>query len=94
MWGKNMIERMTEVALQTGEPVLKQPLLEVCGEHRVLIEHHKGVEEYSRNAVKVKVRFGSILVEGTGLEICSMTAEQLVIVGDIDTVALLKGRGI
>ena len=93
MRGKDMMERMTDVASRTGEPILKQPLLELCGEHRVLIEHHKGIGEYSTRTINVKVRFGSISIVGTDLEICRMTAEQLVITGNIDAVTLLKGRG-
>jgi sporulation protein YqfC len=93
MRGKEMVERMTDVASRTGEPILKQPLLELCGEHRVLIEHHKGIGEYSAEAIDVKVRFGSIIISGTCLEICRITADQLVITGEIQSVMLLKGRG-
>lgn len=91
---KDMMERMTQVASMTGEPILKQPLLELCGEHRALIEHHKGIVEYSKEAVSINVRFGIIRIEGTHLEICKMTADQLVITGSIDTVTLQKGVGI
>lgn len=91
---KDMMQRMTDVASRTGEPILKQPLLELCGEHRVLIEHHKGIGEYSSRFINVKVRFGSVMIGGTGLEICMMTSEQLIITGDIETVTLLKGREI
>lgn len=91
MRGKDMMERMTNVASRTGEPILKQPLLELCGEHRVLIEHHKGIAEYSANRINVKVRFGVICIAGTSLEICRMTADQLVITGNIETIGLQKG---
>ena len=91
---KDMIGRMTQAASMTGEPILKQPLLELCGEHRALIEHHKGIGECSKEAVSVNVRFGIIRIEGTNLEICKMTADQLVITGSIDTVTLQKGVGI
>ena len=88
---KDMMERMTKVAAMTGEPILRQPLLELCGAHRALIEHHKGIGEYSKEAVSVNVRFGAIRIGGTNLEICKMTADQLVITGNIDTVTLQKG---
>ena len=91
MRGKEMVERITDVAARTGEPILKQPLLELCGEHRVLIEHHKGVGRYSPEEINVKVRFGAITIEGTCLEICRMTVDQLVITGNIHTITLMKG---
>lgn len=90
---KDMMERVTQVASRTGEPILMQPLLELCGEHRVLIEHHRGVAEYSTEAIKVNVRFGAIRILGDNLEICRMTSEQLVVVGNVATVDLLKGEG-
>jgi sporulation protein YqfC len=90
---KDMVERMTQVASRAGEPILKQPLLELCGEHRALIEHHKGIGEYSTEAVSVNVRFGNIRIGGTNLEICKMTADQLVITGNIDTVTLKREVG-
>lgn len=92
MRGKEMMERMTEVAARTGEPIIKQPLLELCGEHRVLIEHHKGIIEYTPDKIEVKVRFGSISIGGAGLEICRMTEDQLVVAGSIDMVTLCKER--
>ena len=94
MRGKDIVERMTEVVSRTGEPVLKQPLLELCGEHRVLIEHHQGIGEYSTQAINIKVRFGTILITGSCLEICKMTSGQLIITGNVDTITLLRGRGI
>lgn len=90
---KDMMERITQVASRTGEPILKQPLLEICGGHRVLIEHHSGVGEYSRESVSVKVRFGTVRIGGKDLKICRMTAEQLVIIGEIVTVEFVKGEG-
>ena len=90
MRGKDMLERMNEVASRTGEPIINQPLLELCGEHRVLIEHHKGIGEYSSEKIEVKVRYGSIGIGGSGLEICRMTMDQLVISGNIYTITLYK----
>lgn len=91
MRGKARIGNMTQTALQTGATVIKQPLLELCGEHRVLIEQHKGIVEYSSEIIDIKVRFGSIRIGGSELGICSMTADQLVITGNISNISLLKG---
>lgn len=87
---KDLVERVTEAAVLSGEPILKQPLLELYGEHRVLIEHHNGIGKYSSCGIDVKVRFGSINICGSKLEICRMTTEQLIIVGDIESVTLFK----
>lgn len=88
---KDMLERMTQTARRTSEPILKQPLVELCGLNRVLIENHRGVREYSAENICVWVVFGLICINGQDLEICRMTADQLVITGNVDTVTLLKG---
>lgn len=91
MRGKNMARRITDVASRTGEPILKQPLLELCSDRRILIEHHRGIGAYSSTEISVKVKFGSITICGTGLEICRMTGDQLVIAGSVEAVTLIKG---
>ena len=89
----DIVRRVTDAAVRTGEPIAKQPLLELCGEKRVLIENHMGIGEYSAEAVRVKVKYGSICVSGNQLELCCMTSQQLVITGEICAVTLQKGRG-
>ena len=64
------------------------PLVEIAGHRRVLIEHHCGVTEYGRNCVCVKVKFGFVVVLGSGLELSSMNRHTLVISGTIDGVRL------
>lgn len=91
MRGKDIAERITNVASRTGESLLKQPLLELCSDRRILIEHHKGIGAYSSTEISVKVKFGSINICGNGLEICRMTGEQLIVIGSIEAVTLIKG---
>ena len=91
MRGEDMAQWITNVASRTGEPILKQPLLELCADRRILIEHHKGIGAYSSSEISVKVKFGTINICGADLEICRMTGEQLVISGSIEAVTLAKG---
>lgn len=72
------------------EPLPFQPLVEIAGCQRVLIEHHCGVTEYGRQAICVKVRFGSVCIQGSGLELSRMTRQQLIISGCIDSVTLKR----
>lgn len=74
-----------------GESLPGQVLVEITGENRVLIENHRGVREYSRERIGVKVKYGLIQVCGSCLELRCMTKDQLVISGRIDGV-LLKRR--
>ena len=77
-----------------GESLPGQVLVEIAGENRVLIEHHCGVREYSRERIGVKVKFGLVQICGSCLELRCMTKEQLVISGRIDCVMLKRRDGV
>jgi sporulation protein YqfC len=70
------------------EPIPGQPLVEIAGNSRVLVEHHMGVTEYGENHIRVKVKFGSVCVCGSKLELARMIKGQLVITGCIECVKL------
>ena len=88
--GWSILDRITDGADLTGEPLPGQPIVEIGGQRRVLIENHFGVTQYSREKICVKVKFGQIAVCGCGLELARMTKEQLVICGKIDGVTLMR----
>lgn len=88
--GRSIIQRLAEEAELTEVPFPGQPIVEIAGENRVLIENHLGVIAYSRETVRVKVRFGCICVSGCGLELLRMSREQLIIRGRIDGVTLQR----
>ena len=73
-----------------GESLPGQVLVEITGENRVLIEHHRGVREYSREKIGVKVKYGVVQVCGSCLELRYMTTEQLVVSGKIDSIQLIR----
>lgn len=76
-----------------GESLPGQVLVEITGENRVLIENHRGVREYSRERIGVKVKYGLVQVCGSCLELRCMTKDQLVISGRIDGVLLKRRDG-
>lgn len=85
---RGFLERLAEGADLPGEAMPGQPLVELAGDRRVLIENHNGVTEYGRERISVRVRYGQLVVCGCGLELARMTKEQLVIIGRIDGVTL------
>ena len=84
------MERLADGMDLMGEPLPGQPLVELAGDRRVLIEYHKGVVQYSRERICVRVNYGTVCVCGAGLELSRMTAEQLVISGRIDQIGLSR----
>lgn len=87
---RNWMERLTDSADLSGSPLPGQPIVELAGEHRVLIEHHRGVTQYTREQICVKVKYGHVRIDGCGLELSRMSKEQLIISGRIDSIVLLR----
>ena len=67
-------------------------VVEIAGYQRILIENHRGVIQYSREQISVRVKFGQIIINGSGMTLAQMTGFRLVICGCIDGVTLLRGR--
>lgn len=76
-----------------GESAPGQPLVEIFGDRRVLLENHCGVTKYSETSICVKVRYGQIQISGCDLRLMRMTRQQIIVCGKIDAVALFRGDG-
>lgn len=76
------------------EALPAQTLVELLGDRRVLIEHHRGITEYSRDRIQVRVKYGIVCIVGEHLELCKMTGDLLVIAGRIDSLALFRGDSV
>lgn len=68
-----------------------QPIIEIIGQCRVLIEYHCGVIEYTDSVVRVKMKYGVVCIMGCHLELSRMTKGQLIVCGAIEAVKL-EGR--
>ncbi len=90
-YGGVSMNRWIERLSNQDEALPGQTLVELLGDRRVLIEHHKGVTEYRRDRIQIRVKYGTICLCGSDLHLCRMTGNQLVIVGRIDAITLLRG---
>lgn len=88
---KNIWERIVCAADLDKESLPGLPLVELVGEHRVLIENHRGVNAYGPEEIQVSVEKGIITVYGNGMELACMTKNLLIITGNIDGVRLRRG---
>ena len=73
------------------EAAVSQPLIEICGNCRILIEHHRGVVRYEREYIEIRMGYGTAKIEGAELELAQITRQQLVITGKITGVILTGG---
>ena len=90
--GEGWIYRFTDRMNLPAESIPGVPLVEICGDRRVLIENHMGVTQYTRNLICVKVSYGILSVQGKQLELARMNRDQLVICGRVDCVRLHAKR--
>ena len=49
--GRMILQRLADGADLSAEPLPGQPIVEIAGDRRVLIENHFGVKEYSREKI-------------------------------------------
>ena len=84
---RHWMDRLTQQLDLDGE-VEVESVVEMVGDRRVLVEHHKGIYQYQQDRIGIHVKYGDILVQGCGMEIASMTRYQLVITGRIDGICL------
>ena len=66
------------------------PIIEISGDSRVFVEKHRGIQQYDPNRICISVSYGQISVTGSGMELCRMSKEQLVIRGKIESVAIIR----
>ena len=86
----NWAQRLTEGMDLAGETLPGTTIAELAGDRRVLIEGHRGVTEYCRERITVKVNFGWLSIHGCGLELRQMSKQQLVVSGRIDGIGLRR----
>ena len=68
--------------------IRQEPLVELWGNHRILIENHLGITGYANDCVHVQLSFGNLCVTGEDLKLSQITKDQLVIHGNILTLQL------
>lgn len=88
------MQRLAEEFDLSLEPLPSIPLVELSGDRRVLIENHKGIIQYGRDKICIKLKFGHVAICGGDMEIAQMTSSQLVICGRIDSISLFRRPGL
>lgn len=80
---------------RTGNPELfpDLPIVELAGSHRVLVENHLGVTQYSTERIGIKMKYGQLRINGCGLILEHMTKVKLVVTGRIDGICLERREG-
>jgi sporulation protein YqfC len=80
---QNLREKFTELLELPKEIVLDMPKLTMLGNGDLIIENYKGIVEYDANVVRVNTTSGIIKVMGIDVYIKEITAENIMIYGNI-----------
>ena len=89
---EKLLQRIVEGISLPGETIPGQTVVEIGGDNRILVENYCAIREYSPHQIEIRVKYGTVTVKGTGMELRRMTREQLVISGKIDGVMLQRGN--
>ena len=87
---QRLLDRLIDRADLNGEPLPRQPLVELAGDRRVLVENHCGVTEYGREQIRIRVNYGQLCISGSSLVMAQITASQLVITGHVDCISIIR----
>ena len=88
----NWMQKLTDGMDLPGELPPGVPVIEIARDCRVLIEGHRGMTEYSRERIRVRVCYGIVCICGAGLVIMQMSKDKLVISGQIDGVQIERRK--
>lgn len=84
---QNILEKTVQ-ALDLPSDVAGLPRIELLGDQELRVEYHKGILAYGAEEIHISGGKLIIRVLGSGLELRSMTATQLLITGRIHAVEL------
>ncbi len=74
-------ERFADAVDISKDVMLGLPVVTMLGNREMTIENYVGILEYGEEEIRIKCRAVSVLIEGTGLELKTMTDDFLYITG-------------
>ncbi len=81
-------EKLARATAIPDELILDTYRLVMLGEREVTVENFKGILEYSDNLIRIRVKGGRMSIEGVGLEIKTVTDDEIQITGKIKSVSV------
>ena len=88
-WMKKDFKRTMEERLSLpSEAMSEVPYLEMKGSKSVSVENHRGISAYTDDEIKINVKRGKILVQGSNLRIVCMNRRRIEVRGTLRAVIL------
>jgi sporulation protein YqfC len=87
---KTVRTKISNVAELPYELVLNLPKITIIGDMQAVIENHKGIIEYENDIIRINSSIGMIKITGEKLTIKNIMAEEIIILGSISMVQVVK----
>ena len=87
---RDILEKTARLLDLPVDVVAGLPNLELLGDRQLFLSQHKGILAYSDTAIDVNCGALVVRVQGRGLQLLSMTADEMRIGGVIECVALAR----
>jgi sporulation protein YqfC len=75
------------------EVMLNVPLIMMVGGRSLILENHRGILEYSRERIRIRLRKGELTILGRNMLIQSISDEELQIKGEITGILMGEVTG-
>lgn len=85
-----VLDTVAELFDLPGDVVAHLPRLEMVGSRQMYLEHHSGILSYEMNRIDINTPGGILRLNGEGLTILAMTAGELRIGGDIQSMEWVR----
>lgn len=82
--------KLLDISGLEEENIPGRPVAELFDDNRLLIENHKKIMRYERNQICVTVRYGTLCVLGSNLQLRRISENKLLITGKIDRLDLQR----
>ncbi len=88
---ERFIDRFNETLGLPPEVTLKLPLIMMVGGKSLILENHRGILEYSRERIRIRLIKGEITLVGQNLTIGNISDEEIQIKGEIIGLTFSEG---
>lgn len=88
--GGSVRNRIAELFDLPADIVAGMPHMEMIGDRQLFLERHEGILSYTQEQIDVNTVRGVLRVRGSRLDIVAMTAEEVRINGQIDTLEWVR----
>ncbi|NLV89309.1 MAG: sporulation protein YqfC [Tissierellia bacterium] len=87
---ENMKYNISEAFELPRDIIMDLPKLTVLGDKEASLLNHKGIIEYTKETIRVNTKSGIFKITGEDLEIKTILAEEIIIVGRIKNIEIIS----